>query len=1839
MRTAARADSSDGLAGSMEAAVGGEGGTEWVAEAEAEEVLGRVPELMRSGDQCLGYALAVLERVACQLDDERQTKAMLRMLVLHATPHPALTRQLVEVIGCHEHPVWLVEVAAQLCDAGESGIDMIVELYKELLSRDRVFMVPVIGSLGELPLPASLKGQVLGMMQESLSIVEEADVPTVVRALLASLSPNTRVAIVRTLRHHASGLPSGSLPLVVELVGSALRADAAAASVYLQAVRHERRALSSLDIAVLVILGSRRGDRGSVYEVVLECVRAGTLHQDTLRATIGVPDSDAQTQPGHAATGQLLDMSYTPTWLALIDSLGRNAAAGEERVAAVIVAVYTALFCAHPMGRFEIVGALLRASIVPPLVVLQPAARAARAPAAGRQEAAPWSGTCGMVADSASRALVTLGSSELSALSDYAHLMEEALYHVAGEQLAYDRLCAVLGTMAAAKDGLLGNLMVFCRKQLFSAVDGMQRAAVTLATHIIHQPEVPDEDKSALLGLALSATTKQRSLGGAMVELCAMITYNITQFSERQLRDVFEQTLLPALKREAGGQGQRQQVGGAAGTGQLVEVGPASDHVDLPTGVGINPTTKMLRLVTTQWVRKYHPQVTIGVGAKPSTDWFERRPQILPALIRTYAIVGHRLGATPDAGCGVHLCRYYVPAAGVRLARRVSEMGPEMNSAEADDIAVTSHRAEAAEVAWCCFYTVAVARSALAAVIISDTEQQQGLDREESEEEACVVGMARRTLSFSYRWLRATEAAADELSSWNGDEESTAVRAALLSLPPLPRGLLSRVLSHVSQPARSGETAADSGSDSLVEEIGAEQYLLHGVHDQLVRQAEKTQHAALCRWASRGDQAAGVVYGCAHMRDPIPLCTTDASDSETCAELDSNLANALMLLLGKYSKLADHSLRQLRQRQYPAGSPRDGDSGDGLLDAYDTDCLPACDALCTIWRLIAVSLELGARRTNGQQEWLLCLARACLGSHQPMGSGSLPGTAESQDGQWARRVLFAYVEAHFLQVVEPHVALLTLDVLVSLCRNDESDSLRIDAVAKLYGRFLQTKYSHIVPQLSVRLPSYPLVALLCASIRGEGRGEDVADRWSALLLKMCNSAPKTAATETGSGLSASAGSQCEKRLTHHALVSLSVLVSSAAATRTAPSSGGAIEMFPVATDVLGCIETFFTQDEREHPGAAQSMFVLPAITPVTLPLFMDLVLRVSSLFDFSAKAPRGSTRTETQDEAWSASIESLGAGLRLRQRLAFALWQLELAGVASGWSRSATNATTQRLLSHLAMALPAVRKRIQRDVLPVATSGGGDDNQNADSNASAGQVGEPPAESDSLPSATSAIESCAEVVVSAAALVAQLRRLCALVKTREQERGVRLSQKSFGRGGRRGGRYGKYRTPDTDDDSDSDGLEDVDGDEEDDRELFTSPSPSNQAAANSPAGTVSASSVASMSSGQHQYAVPPQRKRLRQSPSTGMAHGGIRKHQRRRLVQPNHTDDDAVTGTTASDDADLDVTSELAGRDRMHHSAGEAADVSDDAAELESDDDGDDELRSAAATTVTPAAASMNTRAASSGMTPHVAITSPAESGSGRGRRGRSVLSRVTYAVAALAEVLMSAPASMRAPLLEEGSLQADRNATRAQLQTNATVTTDENTAGTAAAATAATAAAAAPIDLRTPGTALVVSTSSGMQPRTQPQFLLPLETRPTVPAATANKGVHENTRSSEFMGSMPRARANRDEAVKAANLADGYDSTDSDDDENDDDGLGGMRVGAIRKKPMRAPASADAFRAVPRDPQVQDNKSSQTPGIVAAGSGDSIESQSKVAALEARLAEKPTQPTTTWGQSPDPRR
>ena len=86
-------------------AAAGEGATAPDAAAEAWEVHERsardladaLPALMRAPSGNLRAALAVLERVGTSDDARDDCRLLLRTLAAHATPHPALTRALVEV--------------------------------------------------------------------------------------------------------------------------------------------------------------------------------------------------------------------------------------------------------------------------------------------------------------------------------------------------------------------------------------------------------------------------------------------------------------------------------------------------------------------------------------------------------------------------------------------------------------------------------------------------------------------------------------------------------------------------------------------------------------------------------------------------------------------------------------------------------------------------------------------------------------------------------------------------------------------------------------------------------------------------------------------------------------------------------------------------------------------------------------------------------------------------------------------------------------------------------------------------------------------------------------------------------------------------------------------------------------------------------------------------------------------------------------------------------------------------------------------------------------------------------------------------------------------------------------------------------------------------------------------------------------------------------------------------------------------------------------------------------------------------------------------------------------
>ena len=178
--------------------------------------LSRAPHLLRTGSSSrrLAAAKALLEQLALLDADDRadvdRARKLLRVLSLHwsvadAADGVGLAPTVVELLETCDPPIQmlLVESASQLLCGGGSGgsgsgvghgsggVEMLVEAYKELLAADRSFLTPIVGSLSDLPLSAALKEEVLALTQVALSLVDEQDVPVVVKALLSTVTAAT----------------------------------------------------------------------------------------------------------------------------------------------------------------------------------------------------------------------------------------------------------------------------------------------------------------------------------------------------------------------------------------------------------------------------------------------------------------------------------------------------------------------------------------------------------------------------------------------------------------------------------------------------------------------------------------------------------------------------------------------------------------------------------------------------------------------------------------------------------------------------------------------------------------------------------------------------------------------------------------------------------------------------------------------------------------------------------------------------------------------------------------------------------------------------------------------------------------------------------------------------------------------------------------------------------------------------------------------------------------------------------------------------------------------------------------------------------------------------------------------------------------------------------------------------------------------------------------------------------------------------------------------------------------------------------------------------------------
>eukprot|EP00940_MAST-03C_sp_MAST-3C-sp2_P000606 g606.t1 len=212
--------------------------------------------------------------------------------------------QLLEMCqSCEETELALaiVDILPELIGEGSSIlIQTTFEHLMSMLDYDRSYLVPVIGCLAAMSLNEKQRIQLFTITKASLRVVEESDVPAVVRALLRATDARCADQVAALVRRYSqsSTLCLSTRSLVYTIVTEAVQLRSTAANAFLKAIEdalvgivnegsaaaddndddangkrsHQRdiksAKLVTLDLVVLVALISKRHSRASAIRVV-----------------------------------------------------------------------------------------------------------------------------------------------------------------------------------------------------------------------------------------------------------------------------------------------------------------------------------------------------------------------------------------------------------------------------------------------------------------------------------------------------------------------------------------------------------------------------------------------------------------------------------------------------------------------------------------------------------------------------------------------------------------------------------------------------------------------------------------------------------------------------------------------------------------------------------------------------------------------------------------------------------------------------------------------------------------------------------------------------------------------------------------------------------------------------------------------------------------------------------------------------------------------------------------------------------------------------------------------------------------------------------------------------------------------------------------------------------------------------------------------------------------------------------------------------------------------------------------------------------------------------------
>uniref|UniRef100_M4BV21 Clathrin/coatomer adaptor adaptin-like N-terminal domain-containing protein n=1 Tax=Hyaloperonospora arabidopsidis (strain Emoy2) TaxID=559515 RepID=M4BV21_HYAAE len=221
--------------------------------------------LLRTGSsvQCVETAQLVLERLRSGGTDDSSddVNALLRLLGNYVTPTRELTEEILSLLLFCDHRELLVHHLPKLTYQSKECVELVVQAYLELLATDRSLLVPVLGSLAEMPLDNSEKNTVVEATQSLLDAAEEGDIPAVVKSLLSMVTKSSAPKALGRLRTECSRIQSAAL---------------------LRLIRHVEP-LTTFDILSLTLVMGKSAENELAVRTTTSIAQSGRIHGRLMR--------------------------------------------------------------------------------------------------------------------------------------------------------------------------------------------------------------------------------------------------------------------------------------------------------------------------------------------------------------------------------------------------------------------------------------------------------------------------------------------------------------------------------------------------------------------------------------------------------------------------------------------------------------------------------------------------------------------------------------------------------------------------------------------------------------------------------------------------------------------------------------------------------------------------------------------------------------------------------------------------------------------------------------------------------------------------------------------------------------------------------------------------------------------------------------------------------------------------------------------------------------------------------------------------------------------------------------------------------------------------------------------------------------------------------------------------------------------------------------------------------------------------------------------------------------------------------------------------------------------